>query len=77
MYVDNDLLVLHMNSYIRKYAVGQDGQLIQRSEVRKQVATNYHNSQPVVDKTRGLYFITQNGNCYSYNLETGVQVPTS
>ena len=76
MYVDSGQLVVHFDSYIRKYTAGVDGQLAMQSEVRKQVACAWQNSQPVIDKTRGFYYIIQNANCLSYNLETGVQGPS-
>ena len=41
----------------------------------KQTACTYQSSQPVIDKTRGLYYILENGACLSYNLETEVQGP--
>ena len=77
LYVDNGQLVVHFNSSIRKYTAGPDGQLVMQSDVRKQVACNYFNSQPVIDKTRGFYYNVYGGSsCYCYNLETGVQGPS-
>ena len=79
LYVDNGQLVVHFNTYIRKYTAGPDGQLVMQSDVRKQVACNYFSSQPVIDKTRGFYYNVNGGDgtsCYCYNLETGVQGPS-
>jgi len=79
MYVDSGQLVVHFQSYIRKYTAGVNGALVMQSEVRKQVACSSHSSQPVIDKTRGFYYIVCGGGssaCYCYNLETGVQGPS-
>ena len=79
LYVDNDLLVLHQKSYIVKFAAGQEGQegqLDKRSEVRSPAVDKLQNCQPVVDKASGVFFITYNGKCLCFNMETGVQGPT-
>ena len=76
VYVDNGQLVVHFPTYIRKYTAGPDGQLVMQSDVRKQAGGTYFSSQPVIDKTRGFYYIIQSTTCLSYNLETGVQGPS-
>ena len=79
VYVDSGQLVVHFNTYIRKYTAGPDGQLVMQSDVRKQAGGNSFSSQPVIDKTRGFYYNVYYGDgtsCYCYNLETGVQGPS-
>ena len=76
LYVDNDLLVLHRKSYILKFAAGQGGQLDKRSEIRSQECSKWQNSQPVVDKANGLFFISREGKCLCFNMETGAPGPT-
>ena len=75
-YVDDDQLVLHMTSSILKFAAGQGGQLVKRSEIGSPGVHKYQNSQPVVNKASGLYFITWNGSCLRFNMETGAQGPS-
>lgn len=75
LYVDNNLLVVHFSSYILKYAMGPDRQLIKQSEIRSPNVHKYQNSQPVIDKVQGLFFIIQGGPCLRFNMETGVQSP--
>jgi len=77
LYVDNGQLVVHFKACIRKYTAGVDGQLAMQSEVTKQVPCAWQNSQPVINKTRGFYYMIQSGTtCLCYNLETGVQGPS-
>jgi len=76
LYVDNDLLVLHQNSCIVKFAAGEGGQLVKRSQVASPVVEKWQNSQTVLDKARGLYFINQKGACVCFNMETGAQGPS-
>jgi len=76
LYADNDLLVVNTAAFIVKFAVGQNGQLVQRSQVQSPSVQKYQNSQPVVDKTNGVFFTTYNGQCLRFNMETGVQGPT-
>jgi len=72
LYADNDLLVVNTAAFIVKFAVGQNGQLVQRSQVQSPNVQKIQNSQPVVDKAGGVYFITYNGQCKRFNLETVV-----
>ena len=74
LYVDNNLLVVHLSSYILKYAMGPDRQLIKQSEIRSPSVNKWQNSQPVIDKAQGLFFIDQQGPCLRFNMETGAQV---
>ena len=76
LYADNDLLVVNTAVFIVKFAVGQNGQLVQRSQVQSPNVQKIQNSQPVVDKAGGVYFITYNGQCKRFNLETGAPGPT-
>ena len=76
LYVDNDLLVLHQKSCIVKFAAGEGGQLVKRSQVTPPDVSKGQCSQPVVDKARGLYFIIYDGKCVCFNMETGVQGPS-
>jgi hypothetical protein len=75
LYVDNNLLVLHSTNYILKFAMEQGGQLIKRSEVKSPSVNKWQNSQPVVDKANGLFFMIQNGQCLRISIETGTQGP--
>lgn len=74
LYVDNHLLVLHSNSYILKFAMRPDGQLTKCSEIRSPNCPKWQNSQPVIDKENGVYFMVYKGKCLSLTMETGVQV---
>ena len=76
LYVDNDLLVVNIASFIVKFAAGEGGQLVKRSQVATPGISKEQCSQPVVDKARGLYFIIQSGTCVCFNMETGVQGPS-
>ena len=76
IFVNNDLLMVHSQSYLQTFAVGQDGQLAKRSEVRSAAVDKYQNCQPVVDKANGRYFITYKGKCLCFNMETGAQGPS-
>ena len=72
LYVHSNLLVVHSSQYISKFAAGQTGQLAQYSQVRSQTpALKWFNSQPVVDLSRGLFFIFQRDKILSLNMETG------
>lgn len=72
LYADNNLLVLHFNSCILKV----DGELVKCSEVKSPRSYKRQNSQPVVDKANGVFFIVQDGKCLSFAMETGTQGPT-
>ena len=72
LYVHNNLLVVHSNQYISKFTVGQKGQLVQHSQVPSPPVYKHSNSQPVVDK--GLFFLFQETQVVSFNMETGAQV---
>ena len=76
LYVDNNLLVVNSVSFILKYAVGPGGQLVEQSRVNSPGVNKHQNSQPVVDRTQGLYFIIQGGQCLRFNMQTGVQSPS-
>lgn len=73
LFVHNNLLVVHSQSYISKFAADRAEQLVQRSQVRSQKPANKHsNSQPVVDSALGLFFIIQKGQVLGFNIETSV-----
>lgn len=74
VYVHDSLLVVHSYQYISKFAAGLAGQLTQVSQVRSQTPQYKNlNSQPVVDPAQGLFFIFQQTQALSFNMETGVQ----
>lgn len=74
LFVHKNLLVVHSENYITKFAAGQAGQLFQHSQVRSKSVYKYSNSQPIVDSTYGLFSIYQLGKVVSFNIETGVLV---
>lgn len=74
LYVDSDLLVVNSTSYIVKYAMGPDGQLTQQSRVESPRLDKRQNSQPVVDRAQGLYFMIQDGKCMQVDMQREVQV---
>ena len=77
LYVDNNLLVVNSVNYILKYAVGPGGQLVEKSRVNTPAVDKYQNSQPVVDRAQGLYFMVFMGECVGVNMQTGEEVVRS
>lgn len=73
-YVDNDLLVLHIHTHVVKFAFGKDG-LTQYSDDITPGCCNWQNSQPVVSKDNGVYFMIRCGQCLRCDMKTGVQSP--
>lgn len=57
LFVLNSLLVVHSTNYISKFTAGQAGQLIKHSKVRATPVGKYSNAQPVVNPTRGLFYL--------------------
>jgi hypothetical protein len=55
------------------FAVELDGQLTRHSEVRSPAILKYQNSQPVVDKANGVFYIVNYGKCLCFTMETGFQ----
>ena len=74
LYVDNNLLLVNSTNYILKYAVGPRGQLVEQSRVNTPAFNKYQNSQPVVDRAQGLYFMVYWGECVGVNMQTGEEV---
>lgn len=75
MYVEENLLVVHLDYIILKFRAGQAEELVQVSRSRTQKSVKWQNSQPVVDATLRVYYIVQNESCYSVNMDTGVVGP--
>ena len=75
LYVHNNLLVVNSKNYIVKYAVGPRGQLFEQSRVDTPKVSKYQNSQPVVDRAQGLYFMVWVDKCVQVNMQTGVEGP--
>ena len=73
LYVDSNLLVVNSDIYILKYAVAPGGQLVEQSRVKTPLVNKYQNSQPVVDKRKGVYFMIQDGKCMEVNMQTGAE----
>ena len=71
LYVHNDLLVVHQDYYIVKFAV-EGGQLVKRSEVQCPAGYKNQNSQPVV--AGGVVYMVDRGECVRYNMETGAEL---
>ena len=82
LYVHNNLLVINSRSkFISRFEAGEAGQLAQHSQVNKQCLPPpplppffWSSFQPVVDATKGLYYIPQFGKILCFNMETGLQV---
>ena len=75
VYVDQDLLVLHSEKYIVKFEAGPNGQLRQVSQQQVPKGLKWQNSQqPVVDRTRGVFFIAIKSKCIKVSMETGEKV---
>jgi len=72
MYVEDNLLVVHLNRNILKFRTGQTDLLAQASRSNTREDVRYNNSQPVVNTALRLYYIVQNGSCYRVNMDTGV-----
>ena len=75
MYVEDDLLVVHLSGNILKYRAGQAELLVQTSTNSTQEEVNWQNSQPAVHATLRLYYIVKYSCCYSVNMDTGVVGP--
>ena len=75
--VASDQLVVHSYNHIRVFTLDESGQLWQVSEASCPAVNKSQNSQPVVDSAQRLFYIVWDGKCHSFNLETGVQGPTS
>ena len=74
MYVEDNLLVVHLDHHILKYRAGQ--QLVHTSTSSTQEeGVKWQNSQPVVNTALRLYYVTQHGICYSVSMDTGVVGP--
>ena len=71
VYVDQDLLVLHSDQSIVKFEAEQNGHLRQLSETQVAEVYKGQNSHPVVDSTRGVFFIVLYDCCISIYMETG------
>ena len=74
VYVDKDLLVLYSESFIVKFEAGPNGQLRQLSQIRVSALHKGQSSQPVVDRTRGMFCMTWEGLCVQVEMETGREV---
>jgi len=75
LYVQKNCLVVHTKSYITKFAAGPAGQLVLHSQVLCPTpALKWSNSLPVLDPTRSLFFLFREDRCYSFSMETGVEV---
>ena len=75
MYVQDSLLVVHLNNNVLKFRAGQAEQLVQVCTSSTQEKAIWQNSQPVVNATLRLYYIVQESSCYSVHLDTGVVGP--
>ena len=75
MYVEDNLLVVHLNRNILKFRAGQAELLVQTSTSSTREDVRYNNSQPVVNTALRLYYIVQNGSCYRVNMDTGAVDP--
>ena len=73
MYVEDNLLVVHLNLHILKYRAGPQLEEVSRSSTGESVI--WQNSQPVVNAALRLYYIVQEGKCYCFNMDTGVAGP--
>ena len=71
MYVENNLLVVHLKGNILKYRAGQAG-LVQASRSSTQKRLKSPNSQPVVNAALRVYYIVHGKGCYCVNMDTGV-----
>ena len=73
MYVDDNLLVVHLNHNILKYRAGQ--QLVQVSTTSTEEDVKSPNSQPVVNAVLRVYYVVVGSRCYCVNMETGAAGP--
>lgn len=75
LYTHNSLLVVHSENYISKFSARQAGQLLLFSQVKAQRrADKCSNCQPVLDSTRGCFFIADGSKCLCFEMETGAVV---
>ena len=72
VYVGEDLLVVHTSQYTVKYAAGQAGQLVKRSEEGpRNIIGRSSNTQPMVDKTKRTVYVISGDCCNSLNMDSG------
>ena len=75
MYLEDHLLVVHLDNNILKLRAGRVGQLVQVSRSSTQEKTMWQNSQPVVNAVLRVYYIVQDYSCYCVHMDTGVVGP--
>ena len=74
VYADTDFLVVHLHDRIVRFTSDSSGHLVLHTEVGCPQVTRYQSSQPVVDKTQGLFYLVYQSCCWSYSMETGAQI---
>lgn len=75
LFVYGNLLLILSSDYSNKYAAEPEGQLVLKSYERLPChASKTSNSRPVLDSTRGLFFLIDEGKAISFLLETGERV---
>lgn len=74
LYVHQNLLVVHSIQHIFKFSAGPAGHLTKHSQVVSTPVNKGANSQPVVDPSRGLFFLIQAIQVLVIGMETGVEV---
>ena len=75
VYVEDNLLVVHLDKLILKYRVGQAEQLVQISTTSTEEDVKSPSSQPVVNAILRVYYVVVGSMCYCVNMETGATGP--
>ena len=73
LFVDDNKLVVHSYQFVLKYVLNQANKLELHSSTRTPAVDKRQNSQPVVDRAARLVYMSQNGNCVVFNMDTGAQ----
>ena len=74
VYVDSDQLVVHSSGHIHKFAVQPGRKLALVAEMQSSAEFMHQNSMPVVDKAREVFHLVWEGECFTYNMDTGVRL---
>lgn len=75
LYVENDLLVMHLNKTILKFRAGQAEKLVEDSRISTEETVLEPSSQPVVNAAFRVYYIVKEDKCYCIDMDTGIAGP--
>ena len=74
MYVDGNQLVVHSYEHIVRFGEGGQGQVVTQSAVCSPRASKEQSSQPVLDRTKGVFYLVCGDKCLCFDMRTGAQM---